>query len=53
MSKPATERKRLQRERERAGLKLLQEWVPSAVHDACVASVHEIVAKENSPDGVE
>jgi hypothetical protein len=48
-----TERKRLQRERERQGLVLLSIWVPSAVHDACIAAVQNVVAKsqEARPNG--
>jgi hypothetical protein len=42
---PNSVRSRLREERKRAGLKLLQEWVPADKLDACKAAVAEIVRR--------
>jgi hypothetical protein len=41
-----TERKRLQRDREKAGLVLLQAWVPSEKLQACMDAIDQITKGE-------
>ena len=48
---PASVRSRLREERKRQGLVLLSIWVPSAVHDACIAAVQDALNKHEGEKG--